>query len=164
MRRLWIRRAERVARQLHAVNAEHLAADEPLTVTNRGPRREDVDDVEQHRGRVGLCARRVVPEPDVKPAQVEIVVEPMLQRMFEGPREELPGHVHGQEPCFRVDIVATRDAGLDGESSTAWNRGTVLPILRAGIGCATDLFRQSPGRLTETSNDRRRRFRWTFNL
>jgi len=66
----------------------------------------------------------------------------MVQRVLEGPREELPSQVYGQELGIRVDILITRHAGLEGERSTAQIRGTALRIPRARIRRGDDLFLQ----------------------
>jgi hypothetical protein len=60
-------------------------------------------DLEQHGRRVGGCAGEIILVAGVEPGQVELVIDEVVQRVFEGAGQELPFEINGNEARAGVD-------------------------------------------------------------
>jgi hypothetical protein len=63
------------------------------------------DDLEQHGRRVGGCAGEVVLVAGVEAGQVELVIDEVVQRVFEGAGQQLPFEIDGNEARAGVDVL-----------------------------------------------------------
>ena len=81
------------------------AADDALAVGEQ-------HDLEQHGRRVGGGAGVVVVVAGVEAGQVELVIDQVVQRVFEGAGEQLPLQIDGNKARAGVDVFVARHAGL----------------------------------------------------
>lgn len=77
------------------------AADDALGIAEQ-------DDLEQHGGRIGAGAGGVIAEAGIAAAEVDFVVEQVVQRMFESAGDELPLQVNGEKPRASVNVLVAR--------------------------------------------------------
>ena len=68
------------------------------------------DDLEQHGGRIGGSAGGVVIEPGIEAGQVELVIDEVIERVFEGAGKQLPLQVNGKETGAGVDVFVAGHA------------------------------------------------------
>jgi hypothetical protein len=61
--------------------------------------------LQEHRGRVGARPDLVVVEPGVECAQVDLVVKQVIQRVLEGPGQQLRLEVYREEPGAGIDVL-----------------------------------------------------------
>ena len=75
--------------------------------------------LEQHGRRIRRSACRVIPEARIEVRQIDFVVEQVVQRVLERPRQQLAREVDGQKLGIGVDVlVAGHDAVLDSGETT----------------------------------------------
>ena len=63
--------------------------------------------LQEHRGRIRRGSGLVVPESRVEVRQIDLVIEQVIQRVFEGAGQQLPRQVDGQEPGAGIDVLVT---------------------------------------------------------
>ena len=77
------------------------AADDALRIGKQ-------DDLEEHGGRISCRPRFVIAEADIKAAEVDFVVEQVIQCVFESTGQELPLQVHRNKSRAGVDVFVAR--------------------------------------------------------
>jgi hypothetical protein len=76
-----------------------------LAAADDAPAVGEEDDLEQHGRRVGGCAGEVVLVAGVEAGQVELVIDQVVQGVFEGAGQQLPFEIDGKEARAGVDCL-----------------------------------------------------------
>jgi len=69
------------------------------------------DSLEQHGGRVGGCTGGVVAKTVIETAKVDLMVEQVVQGVFDSTGDELPLQVNCKKPRATVDVLVTGHGG-----------------------------------------------------
>jgi hypothetical protein len=69
-------------------------------------------DLEQHGRRVGGCTGEIILVAGVEPGQIELMVDEVVQRVFEGAGQELPFEINGNEARAGVDCLVPGHGSL----------------------------------------------------
>ncbi len=90
-------------------------------------------DFEEQGGRIRWSAGGIVPESRIEGAEIDGVLQEMVDRMLERAGEELPRQVDGQELGLRIDLLVAGH-GREGRFPLLRRPPHVVPNLLPGPG------------------------------